>query len=178
MPVYRLSSIKQTSAFFQLNIQVSEWTEAFRQIFALQTLVRTEREPPTDTTNNNSLLFHLKAESQSQSLQNINCWTQKTVNWRTKKQEITTNQPNRWGQKEDSFLSSVTFSKINELRKCDQKKKHWCFFRVAYFWTTWPTLFNCRFKHSQTLNEAAELSVYRKSLWAFFFFSNKFTTWN
>lgn len=178
MPVYRLSSIKQTShlLFSNQTYRIQSEQRLSDRYLLFRCSSETEREPPTDTTNNNSLLFHLKAKSQSQSLQNINCWTQKTVNWRTKKQEITTNQPLRSERRFFSLFGHIF--KINEPRKCDQKKKHWCFFRVAYFWTTWPTLFNCRFKHSQTLNEAAELSVYRKSLWAFFFFSNKFTTWN
>lgn len=115
--------------------------------------------------------------------QNLNLKASKTSTVEPKK--LLTEEPKRGNNNKPTaevrkkiLFSPVTFSKINELRKCDQKKKHWCFFRVAYFWTTWPTLFNCRFKHSQALNEAAELSVYRKSLWAFFFFSNKFTTWN
>lgn len=103
MPVYRLSSIKQTShlLFSNQTYRIQSERRLSDRYLLFRCSSETEREPPTDTTNNNSLLFHLKAKSQSQSLQNINCWTQKTGN---------NNKPTAEVRKKILF-SPVTFSK-------------------------------------------------------------------
>lgn len=168
MPVYRLSSNKHHICFF-----TTKHTD-FRVNGGFQTDICSSdaRQDRKGTSNR-----HDKTTAVCYFIwrQNLNLKTSKTSTVEPKK--LLTEEPKTGNNNKPTaevrkkiLFSPVTFSKINELRKCDQKKKHWCFFRVAYFWTTWPTLFNCRFKHSQTLNEAAELSVYTNHFGHFFFF--------